>query len=178
MGNPVSLDITARTFQFFNGNNLSGVSFGVGKNTPKTSYYGTLLVGNDFGNKQPCAVGLGFIERKYNTDNKKVWFSRELYGEAMKQKGVFDSKITYTPAKVNAQLGKVNVSFTPRVATHFNKDGVTPKIETLTTVAAPLTKDNRLSGYAMYQTYDTTKLFNKGSHNNMSFNVGLTYKLK
>lgn len=93
----------------------------------------------------------------------------------MKQKGVFDSKLTYTPAKVNAQLGKVNLSFNPRVAVHFNGDGVTPKLETLTTVAAPLTKDNKLSGYAMFQTYDTTHLFNQDSRNNMSVNVGLSY---
>ena len=96
----------------------------------------------------------------------------------MKEKGVFDSKLTYTPVKTNVQLGKVNVSFNPRVAVHFNGNGVTPQLETLTTAALPLTKDNKLSFYALFQTYDTTHILDKGSYNNMSVNAGLSYRLK
>ena len=168
-------DITLRTFQFLNGNNTSGVSFGIGKKTKQTSYYGACLVGNDFATKQPCVVALGSIEKKYKPDKSNVWMSCELYGEALKEKGVFDSKLTYAPAKVNALIGKVNISFDPRVAMHFNSKGITPQIETLTTVAAPLTKDNKLSAYAIFQTYDTDHLFTHSSNNNVSINLGLSY---
>jgi len=168
-----SLGTTLRTFQFANGNNMTGVSFDVNKNTGKTNYFGAGLVGYDFGNHQPCVVALGSIESKSNPENKSFWLSQELYGEIMKEKGVFDSKVTYTPTKVNFQLGKVNLSFNPRVALHFNEDGVTPKLETLTTAVVPF--NNKLSGYAMLQTYDTTHLFNQDSKDNISFNFGINY---
>lgn len=181
MGNPAkiqsttTLGTTLRTFQFLNGNNLTGVSLDVNKNTGKTNYFGAGFAGYDFAGKQPCVVALGSVERKYQSKNNKVWLSQELYGEAMKEKGVFDSKLTYTPAKVNAQLGKVNVSFDPRVAVHFNSDGVAPKLETLSIISAPLTKNNKLSGFAIFQTYDTTHLLNQESKNNISVNLGLNY---
>ena len=56
---------------------------------------------------------------------------------------------------------------------HINKDGFTPQMETLTTVSAPITK--KLSGYALFQTYDTTNLFKKGSYNNIGINGGIVY---
>lgn len=178
MGSPekvqsnINIGVTARTFQFLNGNNLTGLSLDVTKQTPKTSYFGACFAGNDFGNKQPCAVLLGSVEGKYNNSNNKVWLSQELYGEAMKEKGIFDSKLTYTPLKTNAQLGKVNISFDPRVAVHFNKDGLTPQVETLTIAAAPLTRNNKLSAFALFQTYDTTHSLSK---DNISINAGLSY---
>ena len=181
MGNPKvtpaswNMYTGVHSIQFLNGNNLSGVKFGANTNTPQTSYNVMGLGGYDSSTKQPCFVALGTVEQKYNPDNNKVWVSQELYGEALVEKGVFASKVTYTPVKVNAQLGKVNVSFTPRAAVNFNGEGITPRIETLTTVAAPLTKDNKLSAYALFQTYDTAHLFSPGTNNNMSINAGLTY---
>ncbi|MBO7672348.1 hypothetical protein J6S88_02950 [bacterium] len=154
------------SIQFLNGNNISGVKLGIGKNTPEASYSAMGLGGYDFGSKQPCMAALGSVEKKYNSEHNQLWLSRELYGEIIKEKGFFDSKLTYTPAKANAQVGKVNVSFDPRLAVHFNGDGVTPQVETLTTVAAPLSKDGRLFGYILFQTYGTE---------NQSINFGFNY---
>lgn len=175
--NNVNYNVLLRTFQFLNGNNITGASFAAGKQTSKTSYYGSCVLGYDFGNQQSCGVVLGSVEKKYNTGNKKVWMSQELYGEAMKEKGVFDSKITYTPAKFNAQLGKVNVSFDPRVAVHFDGTSFKHNIETLTIAAMPLTKNNKVSVYGIFQTYDTANLFKSGSYNNISVNAGISYSL-
>ena len=173
--NKVSKDVSLRTFQFFNGNNLTAVGAGFGKNGKKTAAYATPLVGYDFGNKQPMLGAFGFIDRKY-TDNpkKKVWLSQELYGELLKEKGVFDSKVAYTPVKVNANLSKkVNLTFDPRLAVHINDNGLTPQMETLTTVSAPVNKN--LSGYVLFQTYDTTNIFKKGAEDNIGINGGIVY---
>lgn len=71
---------------------------------------------------------MGFIDRRYTNNNKKVWLSQELYGEILKEKGMFDSKVAYTPLKLNTMLSKkVNLSFDPRLAVHINKDGFTPQ---------------------------------------------------
>ena len=161
------------SIQFLNGVNISGVKFGANKNTPTTSYSVMGLGGYDSGSKKPCFATLGTIERKYNSENKKVWLSQEVYGEAIVEKGVFNSKLTYTPAKLNAQLGKVNVSFTPRAAVNFSGGSVKPAVETLTAAALPLTKD--VMAYALLQTYNTTHLFSSGTNNNVSVNAGITY---
>ncbi len=174
IGNKVSKDVSLRTFQFLNGNNLTGVGAGFGINKGKVSAYATPLAGYDFANKKPWIGGMGFIDRRYTNNNKKVWLSQELYGEILKEKGMFDSKVAYTPLKLNAMLSKkVNLSFDPRLAVHINKDGFTPQVETLTTVSAPITK--KLSGYALFQTYDTTHLFEKGSSANIGINGGIVY---
>jgi len=170
----VSKDISLRTFQFLNGNNLTAVGTGFGKNKGKLSAYISPLAGYDSANKKPWIGAFGFLDRRYTNNAKKVWLSQELYGEFLKEKGVFDSKIAYTPLKLNAMLSKkVNLSFDPRLAVHMNKDGLTPQMETLTTVSAPITK--KLSGYALFQTYDTTNLFKKGSYNNIGVNGGIVY---
>ena len=172
--NKVSKDISLRTFQFLNGNNLTGLGAGIGKNKGKMSAYITPLIGYDFANKKPWIGAFGFLDRRYVNNVKKVWLSQELYGEFLKEKGVFDSKIAYTPLKLNVMLSKkVNLSFDPRLAVHINKDGLTPQMETLTTISAPITK--KLSGYALFQTYDTTNLFKKGSCNNIGINGGIVY---
>ena len=173
IGNKVSKDISLRTFQFLNGNNLTAVGAGFGKNKGRVYAYATPLAGYDFANKKPWIGGMGFIDKRY-ANNKKVWLSQELYGEFLKEKGTFDSKVAYTPLKLNAMLSKkVNLSFDPRLAVHINKDGFTPQMETLTTVSAPITK--KISGYALFQTYDTTNLFKKGSYNNIGVNGGIVY---
>lgn len=174
IGNKVSKDISLRTFQFLNGNNLTGVGAGFGKTKEKLSAYITPLVGYNFANKKPWIGAFGFLERRYTKNNKSIWLSQELYGEFLKEKGNFDSKLAYTPIKLNTMLSKkVNLSFDPRLAVHINKDGLTPQMETLTTVSAPITK--KLSGYALFQTYDTTNLFKQGSHNNIGINGGIVY---
>ncbi len=174
ISNKVSKDISLRTFQFLNGNNLTAVGTGFGKNKKKLSAYISPLAGYDFANKKPWIGAFGFLDRTYTNNGKKVWLSQELYGEFLKEKGVFDSKVAYTPLKLNAMLSKkVNFSFDPRLAVHINNDGLTPQMETLTTVSAPITK--KLSGYALFQTYDTTNLFKKGSYNNIGINGGIVY---
>lgn len=65
---------------------------------------------------------------------------------------------------------KVNLSFDPRLAVHINKDGLTPQLETLTTVSAPITEN--LSWYALFQTYSTS-----GSLGDIGVNGGIVYKL-
>jgi len=173
--NKIATDVSLRTFQFFNGNNLTAVGAGFGKNGKKTAAYATPLVGYDFGNKQPMLGAFGFIDRKYTSNpNKKVWLSQELYGELLKEKGVFDSKVAYTPVKVNANLSKkVSLTFDPRLAVHINDSGFTPQMETLTTISAPINKN--LSGYALFQTYDTTNIFKKGAMDNIGINGGVVY---
>ena len=174
ISNKVSKDISFRTFQFLNGNNLTGLGAGFGKNKGKLSAYVTPLAGYDFANKQPWFGGMGFFDRRYTSNNKKVWLSQELYGEFLKEKGVFDSKFAYTPLKLNSMISKkVNLSFDPRVAVHANKDGLTPQMETLTTISGPISKN--LSGYALFQTYDTTNLFKKGYLDNVGINGGVVY---
>lgn len=173
ISNKVSKDISLRTFQFLNGNNLTAVGAGFGKNKGKLSAYISPLAGYDFANKKPWVGAFGFLDRRY-TNNGKKGLSQEWYMEFLKEKGGFDSKVTYTPLKFYAMLSKkVNLSFTPRLAVHINKAGLTPQMETLTTVSASITK--RLSGYALFQTYDTTNLFKKGSYNNIGVNGGMVY---
>lgn len=174
ISNKISKDISLRTFQFLNGNNLTGLGAGIGKNKGKLSAYITPLAGYDFANKKPWIGGMGFLDRRYTNSNKKVWLSQELYGEFLKEKGMFDSKAAYTPLKLNAMLSKkINFSFDPRLAVHINKDGFTPQMETLSTISAPINKN--LSGYALFQTYDTTNLFKKGCTDNIGINAGLVY---
>ena len=174
IGNKVSKDISLRTFQFLNGNNLTGVGYGFGKNKGKWSAYVTPLAGYDFANKKAWLGAFGFLDRRYTKNNKNLWLSQELYGEFLKEKGNFDSKVAYTPLKLNTMLNKkVSLTFDPRLAVHINDDGLTPKMETLTTVSAPLYKN--LSGYALFQTYDTTNIFKKGSIENIGINGGLVY---
>lgn len=177
--NKISKDISLRTFQFLNGNNLTAFGFGFGKNGKRTSAYISPLAGQDFANKKPWIGAFGFLDRSYSKNsNKKVWLSQELYGEFSKEKGGFDSKVAYTPIKLNANISpKVNVSFDPRVAVHydghkFNK----PQVETLTTFFVPINK--RMSAYALFQTYDTANLFKKGAYNNMGVNGGLVYTFR
>ena len=75
----VSKDISLRTFQFLNGNNLTGVGAGFGKNKGKLSAYATPLAGYDFANKKSWIGGFGFLDRRYtNNNNKKIWLSQEL----------------------------------------------------------------------------------------------------
>lgn len=172
--NKLSKDISLRTFQFLNGNNLTGSGFGFGKNKGKLSAYITPLIGYDFANKKSWLGAFGFLDRRYKNSNKSVWLSQELYGEFFKEKGIFDSKVAYTPLKLNTMLSKkVSLSFDPRLAVHINGDGFTPQMETLTTISAPITK--KLSGYALFQTYDTTNLFKSGSLDNIGINGGIVY---
>lgn len=174
LGNKISKDISLRTFQFLNGNNLTGSGFGFGKNKGKLSAYITPLIGYDFANKKPWIGAFGFLDRRYKSNNKNVWLSQELYGEFLKEKGMFDSKVAYTPLKLNTMLSKkVSLSFDPRLAVHINSDGFKPQMETLTTISAPIYK--KLSGYALFQTYDTTNLFKKGSIDNIGINGGIVY---
>ncbi len=174
VGSQISKDISLRTFQFLNGNNLTGFGAGVGKNKGKVSAYATPLAGYDFANKRPWIGGMGFIDRRYTLNDKRFWLSQELSVEVLKEKKFFDSKIAYTPLKLNTKLTKkVGLSFDPRLAVHFNKAGLTPQMETLTTVSGPLTK--KLSGYALFQTYDTTNIFKKGSAGNIGINGGIIY---
>ena len=103
-----------------------------------------------------------------------MWLSQELYGEFLKEKGVFDSKLAYTPVKVNSNLSKNwGLSFDPRMAVHINSDGLTPQVETLTTISGKIYK--KLSGYALFQTYDTTNIFKKGALDNIGVNGGIVY---
>ena len=176
IGNKISTDISLRTFQFLNGNNLTGVGAGIGKSKGKLSAYITPLGGYDFANTQPWIGALGILDLKYKNNNKKLWMSQELYGEFLKEKGGFDSKVAYTPLKLNTMLSKkVSLSFDPRLAVHINNDGFTPQMETLTTVSAPINKN--LSFYVLGQTYDTTNLFKSGWLDNVGINAGLVYNL-
>ena len=174
--NKISKDVSLRTFQFLNGNNLTALGAGFGKNyKKKTTAYIAPLAGYDSSNKQPWVGAFGFIDKRYsNKPDAKVWLSRELYGEFLKEKGVFDSKLAYTPVKLNSKLSKkVSLSFDPRMAVHINGDGLTPQVETLTTISAPINKN--LSGYALFQTYDTANLFKSGAEANMGINGGIVY---
>lgn len=173
--NKVTKDISLRTFQTLNGNNLTAIGTGFGKNYEKTSLYATPLFGYDFANGQPFLGGFASMDRRYSRDkSRRVWLAQELYGEFLKEKGIFDSKITYTPLKLNAKLSKkVTMCFNPRLAVHINKDGFTPQMETITSVSAPF--DKHWSGYALFQTYDTTNLFKAGSINNIGINGGIVY---
>ena len=170
-----NIDVSLRTFQFINGNNLTAFGAGFTKNYKKTTAFISPLVGYDFANKKPWVGAFGFVDRKYkDKTDKKVWISQELYGEITKEKGLFDSKLTYTPLKVNVNLSKnINLSFTPRAAVHMNENGFTPQMETLTTLSGPLYKN--LSGYVLFQTYDTTNLFKKGTQDNVGINGGIVY---
>ena len=178
ISNKVTKDISLRTFQFLNGNNLTGMGAGIGTSYNKSNLYITPLAGYDFASKQPWIGGMGFIDRRYkNNPSKNVWLSQELYGEIVKEKGAFDSKIAYTPLKINSNIfKKISLSFDPRLAVHINGNGLTPQIETLTTFSGKIYK--RLSGYALFQTYDTINLFKKGAKNNISVNGGIVYNFK
>ena len=70
IGNKVSKDISLRTFQFLNGNNLTAVGAGFGKNKGRVYAYATPLAGYDFANKKPWIGGMGFIDKRY-ANNKK-----------------------------------------------------------------------------------------------------------
>ena len=147
-------DVSIRTIQFINGTNLSFFGAGYGTNFGKTSLYGTTLAGKISGSNKPCFGVLGMADRRYTQNDNKVWLSQELYGEYVQEpNSPFNAKITYTPVKLNAQVApKVNVSFDPRVAVNMTPDGVSPSVETLTTVSTSITKN--LSAYAILQTYD------------------------
>lgn len=177
IGNNISNDVSLRTFQFLNGNNLTAIGTGIGTSKGKLTAYISPLAGYDFGNKKPWIGAFGFLDRRYKKNNSRIWFSQELYGEFLKEKGVFDSKFAYTPVKFNTMVSKkVNLSVDPRLAVHMNKDGFTPQMETLVTVSGPIYKN--WSYYVLGQSYDTTNLFKSGWLNNMGINGGVVYKLR
>lgn len=167
--NKVSHDVGLRTFQFW-GSNLTAASAGVGKNFNGTNVYASALAGINSA-KQFWGGGFVNVERAYyKTATNKFWLSQELYAEATASaaKGSFDSKITYAPIKPNFSAGNVTISSYPRGAFHFNRTGVVPKLETITSASFPVCKNT--SGYAMIQTYDIRKL-----KNNTSINLGIVH---
>lgn len=170
--NKWSHDVGLRTFQFW-GSNMTAASSGVAKNiSNSTNLYASALAGINSA-KQAWGGGFVSLENAYfRTPSNKFWLSQEAYAEATisAAKGSFDSKIAYAPIKPNFSFGNVTITSYPRGVFHFNKDGVTPKVETLTSVSYPIYKN--FSGYTMFQTYDITKL-----KQNASVNVGVIYTL-
>lgn len=168
--NKWSHDVGLRTFQFW-GSNMTAASSGVGKSlSNSTNLYASALAGINSA-KQAWGGGFVSLENTYfKTPSNKFWLSQEVYAEATASaaKGSFDSKIAYAPIKPNFSFGNVTLTSYPRGVFHFNKNGVTPKVETLTSVSFPIYKN--LSGYTMFQTYDITKL-----KQNSSVNLGVIY---
>ena len=168
--NKLSHDIGLRTFQFW-GSNMTAASSGIGKSlSNSTNLYASALAGVNSAKK---FWGGGFVSLEntyFKTPSNKFWLSQEAYAEATisAAKGSFDSKIAYAPIKPNFSFGNVTITSYPRGVFHFNKNGVTPKIETLTSASFPISKN--LSGYTMCQTYDITRL-----KQNASVNAGIVY---
>lgn len=166
------------TINFLDGNHILGGKFGLNKTNNRTTYDTMVLGGYHSSTKKPCVVALGTVEKKYNTNNKNLWFSQEGYLEVVGEKGVFASKVTYAPLKVNGQVGKSYLFFNPRGAINFDGKKVTADIETLTGIGIPIAKikgkgkEKTVSFYTLLQTYGFDDFFHK---NNTSVNVGFTY---
>ena len=112
--------------------------------------------------------GFASVDRPYgNNLKKKLQFGQQLYGEVSAAKGLFDSKIAYTPINATYNIAKnIDLNFTPRFAAHINKNGLDPRFETLTTVSGNI--NNKTAWYVLFQTYDV-----KDMKNNIGLNAGL-----
>ena len=174
-----SWDVAARTFQFLDGANMSGISAGISKNwenllgaDDNLSAYCMAMAGYNFGSKLPTGVAMGYFDYKYPNQNKNVNLSAEAYCEAAINKESSYVKPAVTPIKLNMIKNRWYFGFDPRVAFNIAQGQVNPAIEVLATVSAQIYKD--WSAYVIGQCYDAAQYKDPS---NYSINVGLVKRL-
>jgi len=173
--NSAKFDVAARTFQFLNGANMSGISAGVSKNWENLtghgdnlSCYGMLLGGYNFGSKLPTGVAMGYLDWKYPNQNGNINLSAEAYCEAALAKEGSYVKPAITPFKLNMTSGRCYFGIDPRLAFNIAPGQVKPTIEILTTISGRICKD--LSAYIIGQCYNVSQ---PKDPSNYSINVGV-----